>query len=305
MIVLVFAVAGPAAWGGQILNPDGSLSSGFLEMKPEIGQKMTPLRISQSNNIPALLKQAQSPDEKDWDPAVARLKELGLYIQISLVWHERAGAVSEVQAGADIYSETRCKDCAVNLEVDPITAGNQRFTIVRSLDDLYLIDTQAHPVRAWYFGNEKGREGVTFTGVVTLDENHFRFIDQDNGEKEGTLTYRAVEVHDVDFLSQRQILTRGLIPEDTDNGRGQVLVIPQEVAPGVDWYWVFSFGKGGWVDESEANEGLYRTFVKQLLEAGFRKAGSAQEKEEWKALVKVAKAGGRLAYSKTGQPAVR
>ncbi len=298
-----WAALAPTAWGGQLLNADGSLSSDFLDMKPDLGQKMTPMKVAQSGDFLALLKDAKSPDEKDWTTAVGRLGDLGIYLHVSLEDRERLGDKNDVQAGADIDAETRCKDCVVNLEVGPISSGDPRFTVVRTLDDVYLIDTQAQPMRAWYLGNEKGREGITFTGVVKMDEDHFRFVDEDEGEQEGSPAYRTVEVHDVDFRSRRQILTRGFLPQGLDNDGIQGLVVPQEVATGVDWYWIFSFGKDGWVDESDANDGIYQTFIKQLLEAGFRKAESVLEKKEWKALIKVAKAGGRTAYpKKVNQP---
>jgi len=252
-----------------------------------IDNEIKPIKKMSDDNIFIFLKDSPRRD-KIGKNAREQLIKLGFSLQAD-------GGGSDWPKILNASNNT-INSSAIYLKIKPIPL-DKNFYLVCSGQDLFLIDTRK-TISAYKIltTNMQSSSSYTVTAIEKINKDKYRFFLDGipgNGRLGGV---SQIEVHEIDFDKETQIVETASFALDLNGDGHRELIVEAEIAFGINWYWIYSYQNGSWVETSHQFPGYYKTEVKKLVEEqkGFDlKYGFIR-----KALLLAAEKGGVSAYIK-------
>lgn len=246
----------------KYFQSDGTILKEFWDVEPDgISNKTSSISYIQNNDLIKLLQTSG-----DWAEISKNARERLLELGFPLFYFP----FDDDGEGPQILdkSNNSIKPGFVDVSVRPIK-NNKRFIVVSSGPDLFLLDTNS-PITAYRIPNNSCPQdecrncGVSI--VEQIGDEKFRFIMDvryGNGRLGGE---PIVFVHDIDFLNKTTTDEEVTFAQDLRGDGHCELIVGAEVAFGVNWYWIYEYKDGNWVDSSKEFPNYYKNEVKKLME---------------------------------------
>lgn len=241
----------------KYFDQNGNISKEFWTKEPYgIRNEMDKIEYVENNNLLNLFNDCKDLDKNGKD-ARERLIKMGFPLQIETESGE-SEALDE--------SNNKINSVVILLNITPVEV-DKRFCLLCLGQDLYLIDTKP-PITAYLLLSTSmmSCSPIHITAIEKIEERKYRFF-LDGFVGNGRLGGEPwVEVHDIDFSNKKQSIQSASFAKDLNGDGHRELIVGAEIAWGINWYWVYSYKDGDWINVSNEFPTFYKTEVKKMVE---------------------------------------
>ncbi len=274
LIILFNNSAEALAWLVPLLNKNEKLSEKFFIYKPFFDIKKISINCIENDDILDLLEEVKGVSTNSYK-SINDLEKLGFKLNIVISHYDKEW-LKEAYGNEFLqnhYGNNWLEKSDDDLPVTEVHYLNEivmddykRFVLVCSGETyLYLIDTQSKPIKTWLL-DENCTCPNKIDKVLKRNEESFRFIYREfpgNGRLAGA---PRVEVKDIDFNKKILAQIKGNYLEDINKDGNPEVIISNELDFNINWYWIFRYENGEWVESSNRYPEYYKSAVKNILE---------------------------------------